>query len=98
MEPDETPDFYTLFGKCGINMSYKCIYVHSSCLCRVPWEFTNTYRQCSFQFNLPLYIHIQMANHLLSVLHMIHKNQGVWVGGHTWKMTHPQAMDFLAQN
>ena len=37
--------FYTLFGKSGINKSYNGIYVHSSCLCRVPGELTNTYRK-----------------------------------------------------
>ena len=69
---------YMLFRKGGINMSYKHIYVHNSCLCRVPGELRNTYQQCSFEFmsNLPLYSHIQMAKHLLSVIRMIHKNQG----------------------
>ena len=41
-------------------------------------------------------IHIlQMANQLL-IGHMQDLLQwGVWVGGHTWKTTHPQAMEFF---
>ena len=41
-------------------------------------------------------IHIlQKANQLL-ISHMQHLLQwGVWAGGHTWKMTHPQAMEFF---
>ena len=41
-------------------------------------------------------IHIfQMANQLL-IGHMQDSlSWGVWVGGHTWKTTHPQAMEFF---
>ena len=39
---------------------------------------------------------LQMANQLTGYWSQArHVIMGVWVGGHTWKMTHPQAMEFF---
>ena len=92
--------FYTLFGKRGINMSYKSIYVHSSCLCRVPGELTNTYRKCKLpQFPIQCATYLDIHTFFLTIKNeqVIRKirYRGMVVVAHAWNMIHPQAMDFF---
>ena len=69
-------------------MGYKSIYVHSSCLCRVPGELTNTYRKCK----LPQFP-IQCATYLQVIRKIWYR--GMVVVAHAWNTIHPQAMDFF---
>ena len=86
--------FYTLFGKCGINTSYKRIYVHSSCLCRVPGELTNTYWKCKllqFPFQSATYLDIHTFFLTFKNEQVIRKIQyrGMVVVAHAWNIIHP---------
>ena len=67
MEPDETPVLYTIW-KTWYNTSYNSISVHSSCLCRVPGELTNTYQKCKLpQFPIQCATYLDINTFFLTI-------------------------------